>query len=114
MRVDLSKVITRLNGLAVPDGDAPKNSEGKLPSLTVASAIVTALTVVAEGDGKERYRRFKLALAIDAAAKDGMAEISVEDAATIKAAVGAAWPPFVVGPVYDALEAAATPTPAAS
>lgn len=55
-------------------------------------------------DAQNKYRRFKLAQKLSA----GAADISVEDAALIKAVVGRLASPILVGRVFDLIENGAT------
>ncbi len=131
MKVNLSKEIVRANGEIVRDGDARPveilcsqcaTKEKQKPPLTVAAAIVTALgleyrdpdgRLLEHIDGKEKHRRDKLSRRIFDAGTE-MVDISIEEAASIKKVIELCYPPYVLGPVYDALECAETPAPAAS
>jgi hypothetical protein len=50
---------------------------------------------------EEKVKRFRLA---EIAAKGGEREVKVEDAALIKALIGKAFAPLVVGRAYDIIE----------
>lgn len=81
---------------------ALKSPDGAI--LTLGDICIEALLMTQANtqiDGKEKYKRYELAKALDGATE---ADLSAEDVTLIKKLVGDIYTPLVVGLVYDALE----------
>lgn len=85
---------------SVPVTDFAGQSVGK----TIGDCVLDALMAPLPGDDKlsaaEKVAQFKLAMKVHGAQT---VHLSLEEAALIKARVGQAFPPLVVGRVFEAL-----------
>jgi len=107
MKVNLTTVITDLFGKPIKNGTSDRD-------LTVRVAMANGLLSETEPNatGAEKYRRYALAVRL-ADERVTVINLSTEEAALIKAAVGRAFGAVIVGPVFNAIDPPA-PTPEAS
>ena len=89
MTRDLDTPILTLDGQPIAEGDRP---------LTVGDCAVNALLMSSEGDGAAKLACFRMA---ERLRSGGEVDLSAEDLAAIKAAVGGQVPAVIVGPVFE-------------
>lgn len=101
MKVDFSQQLKNLNGIGFESNGVP---------ITLGTACETALMASYPDEGRvtgdEKFARFELATKIHAG---GEIEITDQEAAVVKSLVGRMYEPLLVGPIYLALTAPATP-----
>lgn len=98
MKIDTTLALVDLDG-------APINGEGQKPA-TLGSALIMALTAQYAGEqdlsGEEKFKRYEIALRLS---KGGKAvEASAEDVALMKQLAAKAFPPLVMGRIWDAID----------
>jgi hypothetical protein len=102
MKFNFSKAILDLKGRPIKDGDA---------ELTLGAVAAQALTTTTPSGRQavfgESVKRFKLAMRL---IDGGEAEVSDDEVAAIKEAVGQAVAPLIVGRVSEILDAAQSPS----
>lgn len=96
MKIDFGYVICDLKGLPIKDGEKV---------LTLGQVAVTAMFAQIPDDqnatADQKVRQFKIA---QLAADDKMADISTEDAATLKQRIAKVYNALVVGRAFEAIE----------
>lgn len=95
MKLDFTQEIKDLDGKPIKDA--------KDVSLTLKAVAINALLTQLEGEnpsGEEKAKSYALALKIN----DGVTEVSIDEAARLKAAIGKLYTPLVVGRAFELLE----------
>jgi len=99
MKVDFSQVLVGLDGKPMQLQTAPDRVE----PMTLGRVAIEALLTPNENDkdGATKLARFNVALRINDARAP--MDMSPEDAATLKALIGAMYPPLIVGRTFEIL-----------
>lgn len=97
MKVDFREKLLSLKDIPLKDG----NEELTL-GLVCINILLANLPSEKEIDGKEKFKRFKLAQKIDKA--DNKITINAEEVVLLKNLIGKAYSPLVVGRAYQILE----------
>lgn len=111
MKIDLSGVIVSLTGLPMKMSDAVDAKD-----LTAKDACINAILNEQteedkRADGNTKFKKYKLAKKIDKAVD--VVELEAEEITLIKAQLPKTYVSLVVGQVFELLEAAQSPKPAA-
>lgn len=98
MKLDVTIVLKNIKG----DNLLEPNEKGEAEEVTLRTVLVNALMVPVEKDsGVQKAEKYGLAIDIQ---KNDEIDITVEQAATLKEAVGKPYGPVVVGPVFAILD----------
>ena len=104
MKVNFGAPITDLRGEIINGPDGKMFTLGKVAVEALSATYKDEAEGKTQLSGEEKVKRFKLAVI---AVGEEVADVSVEDIATMKKLIGKAYPPLVVGRAYEILEAGA-------
>lgn len=97
MLIDVTKVLTQFDGTPLKD-----MVNGQAVDATFRMAFINALMAPQEKDSAMvKVQKYDLAMRVF---KNDSVELTVEEAALIKEAVGKAFAPIVVGQIYNLLD----------
>ncbi len=98
MKVDMSKVLTTMDGKALMESD----DKGEAIEVTAQAVVVNALlTPVQNEKGVDKLRKFELAKKVHG---DNGVDLDEDDIKLIKDRVGEVYAPLIVGQIYDLLK----------
>jgi hypothetical protein len=98
MKIDFDKPILGFKGEAIRDGETDFTL-----GFVASSALLASFPDERDLDGKEKYKRYKLADKISSANGSGV-DLSAEEITDLKKLIGKAFAPLVVGRAYDLLD----------